>query len=156
MKRYLLRSGHKAKPLPDTSPNRAMGKMVPASSVLPISKPCGEEQNEDCDLYLQRDEEAPLLNYKRLVIEVARQMAPDRQNTLELTLQSALHNLQKEVQMHTTRLDKLEERVQVLETENHSLHCKVEFLLSKHLQLEDHLEDLGNQSRHNNLQMVDK
>lgn len=96
----------------------------------------------------------PLFDYKRLAIEVARQIAPDLQETLEHTLQTSLGRKQNELQAHTSRLEELEQRVLLLESDNDTLNTKIKSKEEKVGKMGDRLEDLENCSHCNNLRMV--
>lgn len=95
-----------------------------------------------------------LLDYKRLAIEVARQIAPDLQETLEHTLQASLGKIQAELTNHSSRIEELKQRVLHLEKYNDALQAKLKNTAGKTEVLEELPEDLENLSRRNNLRVV--
>lgn len=56
----------------------------------------------------------PYIDYKRLAIEVARQIAPDLQEALEHTLQASMGKIQNLLNAHSSRMEELEQRLECL------------------------------------------
>lgn len=155
MEPYLLRSGQKTQFCPQ---HRCAPKMAPTSS----SQPRGDDAEGEVPLASQEaftqedqgEDNSPRLDCKRLAIEMAREIAPDLQETLEHTLQASLGKLQNDVHAHSSRLEELEQRVLILESKNDTLLTKLKSAAGKTDLLEDRLEDLVNRSHHNNLFIV--
>lgn len=97
---------------------------------------------------------APLLDYKKLAVKVARQIAPDLQEALENKLQASLGKIQQYLQARSSRLKELELRVMLLENDNDTLNAEHKTTESKVGLLEERLEDLENRSRCKNLHAV--
>lgn len=62
----------------------------------------------------------PPIDYKKLAIEVAMRIAP-KGGALEHTIENSLGRFQEDLEVHSSRLNKLEQRVSRLEDENTSL-----------------------------------
>lgn len=130
MERYLLCSGHGPGHSQDKAhaaeqPKMALGPSSPPGSDLPSAQQHEEANDTDQAPWdSQQPSQAnsqPLVDYKRLAIEVAMRIAPDLQETLETTVQSSLLKQQADIIAHAGRLLELEQRVSCLEDEKASM-----------------------------------
>lgn len=67
----------------------------------------------------------PIVDYRRLAIEVVKCIVPDLQETLETTVQASLNKLQTQLTINSSRLDELEQQVCRLEEEKEALVAEV-------------------------------
>lgn len=82
------------------------------------------------------------IDYKQLALEVARQISPDIQETLAETVTSMLSKIQSKVSQHGQRLDQLEARLHLLETDSKEMQCHLQAALQENKKLGEKVEDL--------------
>lgn len=79
------------------------------------------------------------MDHRRLVIEVAKRIAPDLQETLETTVQASLTKLQNQISVHSSRLDELKQRVCRLEEEKEALAVETRQAIADQARMEQKL-----------------
>ncbi|XP_075183367.1 uncharacterized protein LOC142255805 [Anomaloglossus baeobatrachus] len=106
------------------------------------------DSNKEVDMHMQT------VDFITMATEVAANIMPEIQKTIEKAIQNALHNFQGQLNKHKGQIEELEQRVSSLEEDNKQLSSQLEEMVAETKRLADKVEDLENRSRRSNLRMV--